>query len=147
MNVYIKGFEVDLDVFKAITARRAGNAKTANDVLRETFGLDRPSLRSGSTTPPKPTQHLPRREFLCKGVAFPDGTEFRAKYKRQWHFGRVEDGHLMVNGKRYGSPSGAAFGLTGTSVNGWEFWECRCPGTTAWVAIDSLRANSSHHRS
>ena len=72
-------------------------------------------------------------------MRFPAGTEFRAKYKGQTWLGRVEGGALVVNGKRYDTPSAAAVAITENPVNGWTFWECRLPGQAGWKILKALR--------
>jgi hypothetical protein len=73
------------------------------------------------------------------GVQFPAGTEFQAPFKGKTYTGVVADGRLSLNGKSYGTPSAAAYSITGYAVNGWRFWKCRRPGDAAWMTIDSLR--------
>lgn len=126
--------EVDFDVFKQLTVRRATEDVTYNDVIRELLGLGQakagPTYESSGPSP---------LDWVAKGVQFPSGTEFRANYKGQLRTGRVEDGALFVNGQRYDSPSAAAVAITGSAVNGWRFWECRLPGKSSWQLIESLR--------
>lgn len=123
--------DVDFDVFKALTNLRESEDITYNDVLRKLLSL--------------PLKTLPLRQssaagdWVTKGVRFPAGTEFRAPYKGQMMFAKVEDGALHLNGKTFTSPSGAAMTITGGPVNGWTFWECRTPGSGAWCSINSLR--------
>ena len=76
---------------------------------------------------------------MAKGVRFPAGTEFRTHYKGQTHLGRVEGGALVLEGKRYDTPSSAAMAITKSNVNGWRFWEARLPGQAGWKMIESLR--------
>ena len=128
--------DIDFDVYKEITIRRQTPETTENDVLREQFGLD----------PARPTNPQPQRSspssgtpWVCKGVTFPYGTEFRATYKGQMYSAKVENGYLVYNGQRYTSPSPAAIAVTGNSVNGWKFWECKMPGSGSWVLIHSLK--------
>ena len=79
-------------------------------------------------------------DWVSKGVKFPAGTDFRAEYRGQTYSGRVEGGALVLaNGKRFDSPSPAAISITGNSVNGWIFWECKFPGKPEWQRIDTLR--------
>ncbi|MBI4205359.1 MAG: DUF2924 domain-containing protein [Betaproteobacteria bacterium] len=78
-------------------------------------------------------------DWIAKGVRFPAGTEFRAHHKGQTYLARVESGALVLNGKRYDSPSAAAVSITGSAVNGWRFWEGRLPGEASWKMIESLR--------
>lgn len=125
--------EIDFDVYKALTLRRISEDVTYNDVLREVLGLS-------PKTPSSPNSVSPGRgDWIAKGVRFPVGTEFRAGYKGQTCYGKVESGALVVNGKRFDSPSAAAVAITGSPVNGWTFWECRLPGKNSWQMIKSLR--------
>ncbi|MEK6592447.1 MAG: DUF2924 domain-containing protein [Pseudomonadota bacterium] len=78
-------------------------------------------------------------DWATKGVRFPAGTEFRANYKGQTHLARVESGALVLNGRRYDTPSSAAMSITGNPVNGWTFWGCRLPGQASWRIIKALR--------
>ncbi len=127
--------DIDFEVFKELTVRRRSEAMTENEVIREILGLSKPvahtkvaTLSSNGGTP-----------WVSKGVAFPHGTEFRATHKGQQYTGTVQNGALVVSGKRFSSPSAAAIAITGNSVNGWMFWECLVPGTTKWKMIAELR--------
>jgi hypothetical protein len=124
---------IDFEVHKALTALLQSPADTENDVLRRLLALPA-EVRSASTG--ASSGALP---WVVEGVQFPHGTEFRAKYKGQLHTGRVDDGVLLLNGERFGSPSAAAISVTGNSVNGWRFWECRRPSEVEWSPIDRLR--------
>jgi hypothetical protein len=126
--------EIDFDVFKELTIRRTTESVTYNDVLRELLGLNQ--LISST---PIPENASAVGAWTTKGVTFPAGTEFRASYKGQTISGKVDSGFLVVNGKRFDSPSSAAVSITGNMVNGWIFWECRLPGKTTWQLIKSLR--------
>ena len=130
--------QVDFEVFKAITARRPSEDVTENDVLRQLFGLGTStrSQRAGGL------RHQPG-DWVSKGVHFPQGTQARAKYKGQLHLAEVKDGALMLNGKRYDSPSAAAMAITSNKpVNGWTFWEVKLPGRGDWQVMKDLRPES-----
>lgn len=127
----MKTIEIDFDVFKELTLRRSTEDTSYNDVLRELLGLGQ--------SPNLPEQVSGPDEWVTKGVRFPSGTEFRASYKGQTYYGKVESGGLVVDCKRFLSPSPAAIHVTGNSVNGWTFWECRIPGKSSWQMINSLR--------
>jgi hypothetical protein len=133
--------EVDFDVYKAITARRANEAVTENDVMRELLGL--PPAKPGKQITITLSDQPQGVHWSVKGVRFPAGTEFRAKYKGQTYTGRVDGGVLFVDGKTYQTPSAAAVAITGNPVNGWRFWECRLPGKTQWQLIEALRATAT----
>ena len=135
--------EIDFDVFKKLTNLREAEHVTYNDVLRQALGLSsvaspenvsaRVSVRDGGRG------GVGSGSWTTKGIVFPVTTEFRATHKGKLVSGRVEAGALVVNGKRYETPSAAAVAITETSVNGWKFWECRLPGSSSWQLIASLR--------
>jgi len=129
--------QVDFDVFKALTMRRASEEVTENDVLRQLLGL--PAHKGAST---QPGASAPG-DWITKGVRFPAGTEFRATYKGQTYLGRVEGGALVLSGKRFDSPSAAAVSITRNPVNGWRFWQARLPGQAGWKIIESLRKSAA----
>jgi len=126
--------EVDFDVLKQLMVRRETENVSYNDVIRELLGLGQ-----SKAIETKETTSLSPGDWVAKGIRFPAGTEFRASYKGQIHTGRVEGGALVVNSKRYESPSAAAVAITGSPVNGWRFWECRLLGKSSWQLIESLR--------
>lgn len=126
--------EVDFEVFKQLTVRRTTEEVSYNDVIRELLGLEQ--ARTSST---KELSSSSPDNWIVKGVEFPVGTEFRANYKGLIYTGHVDGGALLVDGKRYNSPSAAAVAITKISANGWRFWECRLPGKSAWQLIENLR--------
>lgn len=124
--------EVDFDVFKAITARRPREDVTENDVLRELLHLPPVGVTS--------RRQLPAAgDWLPKGVRVPAGSELRAHYKGQLHLAEVSSGALVLNGKRFESPSAGAVSITRHPVNGWTFWEVRLPGQGKWTRLKDLR--------
>ncbi|NGX58591.1 MAG: hypothetical protein K940chlam3_01498 [Chlamydiae bacterium] len=124
--------EIDFDVFKEITNRRKTEGVTPNDVLRELFGLDPIEAKDVPLMPSG-------KPWVTKGVTFPYGAQFRATYKGQEFIAEAKDGALFLNGKRFISPSAAAVSITGNSVNGWIFWECKLPGSDSWKIIKDYR--------
>jgi len=126
--------EVDFEVFKQLTVRRATEDVSYSDVIRELLGLDRaePRLEEKGAI-------FSGDDWVVKGVRFPATTEFRASHKGRPFTARVEGGALILNGKRYSSPSAAAVSVTGSPVNGWRFWQCKLPGNSAWQRMESLR--------
>ena len=127
--------EVDFDVYKELTMLRPTEAVTYSDVIR---GLLRENGHSERSTPSK---HPGPEGWSVKGVFFPDGTEFRAPYKGKVYSGIVQGNALVVDGKKYTSPSAAAHAITNTNLNGWGFWQCRLSGQTEWKDIWTLRDN------
>ena len=127
--------DVDFEVFKQLTVRRRSETMTENEVIREVLGLSKPANHSKAAT----LSNSGGTPWVSKGIVFPHGTEFRATYKGQQHTGTVQNGALVLNGKRFSSPSAAAVAITSSPVNGWMFWECLLPGTTKWKTIAGLR--------
>ncbi len=84
--------EIDFEVFKELTNRRATENVTYNDVLREVLGLS--PLEAAAT---KPIFESSTGAWTTKGVTFPVGTEFRANYKGQTILAKVESGSLVLN--------------------------------------------------
>lgn len=127
--------DVDFEVFKELTARRRSEEMTENEVLREVLGLTKAALSPKALT----AANTGGVAWVSKGVSFPHGTEFRAAYKGQQFTAIVKNGALVMNGKRFTSPSAAAVSITGNPVNGWRFWECLPPGSTKWKLAADLR--------
>ena len=120
---------VDFEVFKELTARRASESVTYNDVIRELLGL-----KSGAATTPKPNG-----VWAYRGVQLPDGTQLRATYKGQTYTAEIRGGSLMLDGQRQTSPSAAASYITKNNANGWDFWEVKRPGDASWLIMKQLR--------
>jgi hypothetical protein len=126
--------EVDFDVYKALTLRRATESTTYNDAIRDLLGLEvkaqvKNQVASGAT---------------FKGAHFPDGTKFRGTYKGRTYYASIADGVWRDSeGHARNSPSEAAVKITGKHWNGWRFWYCLRPGDTEWTLIDRLRPQTT----
>lgn len=129
---------IDFEVFKALTVRRDAESVTYNDVLRDLLGLGE-SLAAPVVLAASSANADKALGWTTKGVFFPIGTEFRARYDGVVHLGEVVVGGVKVGDKIASSPSRAARFVTHNSVNGWDFWECRLPGQSRWQSIKSLR--------
>jgi Protein of unknown function (DUF2924) len=129
--------EVDFEVYKQLTMRRTTEDVSYNDVVRGLLGL---VLDNAISLPGKDSPSS--EDWIAKDVRFPVGTEFRARYKGKVHTARVAGGALVLAGRSYTSPSPAAMSITGSSLNGWDFWECRLPGKTTWQLMNSLRRSN-----
>jgi hypothetical protein len=149
----MQSIEIDFEVYKALTARRAGESDSHNDVLRRLLGLGQGSVvikrhfdfgqtRVPAASPASAAGKNDKNDWFYKGIRFPAGTDFRARYRGQLHHAKVDAGALTLNGKRVQSPSDAAREITGNNVNGWRFWQCRLPGEAGWRRLDSLRRDS-----
>ena len=123
--------EVDFDVYKQLTMRRQSESDTYNDVIRRL-------LKLGEAPVPKLGAIGKGANF--KGVLFPDGTLFRVTYKGRTYTAEIKDGVWVgADGQTRASPSEAAVKVTGNSVNGWRFWQCKRPGDLGWQQMDRLR--------
>ena len=125
--------EVDFDVFKELTNRRKTEATTYNDVVRALLKL--PAVSGG-------TRINNGHGWVQKGVTFPNGTDFRATYKGKTHTARVVENEFIFENQPVNSLSEAASRITGNSVNGWRFWECRFPTETTWHPLQALKTQS-----
>lgn len=125
--------DVDFEVYKQLTVRRATEQVTYNDVIRELLGIRGQAVATAKSANGESTQ-----DWVAKGVRFPVGTEFRASYKGKLYTAKVEGGAMVLNGKKYDSPSPAAMSVTDSAVNGWRFWECRAPGKS-WQLLENMR--------
>jgi hypothetical protein len=121
--------DVDFEVFKELTARRASESVTCNDVIRELLGL-----KNAVATTPKPNG-----AWVYRGVQFPDGTQLRATYKGKTYTAEIRGASLLLNGLRQTSPSAAASYITKNNANGWDFWEVKRPGDASWLFMKQLR--------
>ena len=129
----MRSIEVDFEVFKALTALRPSEGVTENEVLRDLLKLPPKKPAHVSSDGPAPG------DWVTKGIRFPAGTQFRAKYKGQTYLAKVESGALVFDGNRFDSPSKAAMAITNTPINGWTFWESRLPDMSSWQMIKTLR--------
>lgn len=127
--------DVDFEVYKQLTVRRATEDVTYNDVIRELLGL--PEMKAAGATGKATAQA--QGDWVTQGIRFPAGTDFQVTYKGKTYDAVVENGSLVLDGKSFNSPSAAAISITGGNVNGWRFWKCRLPGTSTWQLIERLR--------
>jgi hypothetical protein len=130
LEISMATLEVDFEVFKALTLRRKTEAMTYNDVIREL-------LEMTPTTPTPGAMEEPG--WIQKGVVFPNGTKFRAIYKGVTYTAEIRSGRLWLNDQPMNSLSEAATQITQTTVNGWRFWHCRLPNSSAYVLADTLK--------
>jgi hypothetical protein len=123
--------EVDFEVYKELTVRRNAETDTYNDVIRRLLKLGQAPVSKLASIP---------RGANFKGVVFPDGTQFRVTYKGRTYTAEIRDGVWVgADGETRASPSEAAVKITGNSVNGWRFWQCKRPGDAGWQVMDRLR--------
>lgn len=121
--------DVDFEVWKALTVRRATESHGYNDVLRDMLGLS--ALTPELTKPvSKPVSGGGR---TLGGRFLPNGSQLRATYKGVTHHAEISKNRLVgADGKIFASASAAATAITGTNVNGLAFWEAKRPTDEEW---------------
>jgi len=125
--------EIDFDVYKELTARRASETTTYNDVIRELLGMD-------AEPEPGNADEASSGGLEMKGVFLPNGTQLRVTYKGRTYSAEIKDGAWIgSDGKQRRTPSEAACAITDTNVNGWRFWKVKRPSDTSWKVLNSLR--------
>ena len=74
-------------------------------------------------------------------IDLPDSTRLRLVNKTNVFNGVIREGVIYVEGVRgaFSSPSAAAYGCTGTSLNGWAYWCVKRPGEICWTPLSWLR--------
>jgi len=151
-----RSIAIDLDVHRLVEANRRDFGESENAILRRLLGLDGAGVPAAP--PARPLVEPGRRAtggVAAEGgwskigrhgseVFLPNGTELRAAYAGKRIEGRIEDGHFLVAGERYASPSAAIIAAAATrqgkrtNLNGWRLWEVRRPGDTGWVRLGEL---------
>jgi hypothetical protein len=137
--------DVDLDVFKALTARIDLDGQTHNDVLRELLVLDSPVEHDEAHSPFLAAADALGRAaaagaFYSRGLSLPNGTRLRSRYKGRFFEAEIRDGQWIADdGSIHDSPSAAATAITETNVNGLRFWEGMRPGDRGWRRLDVIR--------
>jgi hypothetical protein len=124
--------QIDLELFKRIQGERRSFDETDNDILRRL-------LKLGPAIPPEGVDPSEGGLDLGSGVFLPNGTTLRRRYKGEAYIAPVERGQIMVKGRGFTSPSGAAVEITGSAVNGWRFWEVKRPQDADFQPLGMLR--------
>jgi hypothetical protein len=129
---------VDLEVYKALEARRETFSESHNDILRKVLGI--PPKASGSGTSTSEEVIVWRR----KGVGLPKGTRWRMSSSHGEQNGTVVEGGFQYRGDVISSPSRLATTIyrtksgQKTNLNGWRYIEVRRPGDVDWMMLSSL---------
>ena len=126
----IKTIRISIDVWNEI-AKRGNFGETENDVLKRVFGIDKKTK-----SPPK--------TFHRKGRLPPNGTKCRFNHKSKYIYGDIKDGFLIVvDYGTYTSFSKAASEISGTSLNGWLYWEIQLHETpNVWMSANKWRKSN-----
>ena len=145
MDAKAYSIDIDLDVFKALTALLDEEGQTHNDVLRDLLNLDSVTEAEPPAAPfTLVSDQLARattgNNFYSRGLVLPNGTQLRARYKGQEYDASIRDGNLYTeDGESHDSPSAAASHITSTTVNGLRFWQALRPGDRGWRRLDVIR--------
>ncbi|MCC6328343.1 MAG: DUF2924 domain-containing protein [Acidobacteria bacterium] len=126
-----KQIEIDFDVFKELTIRLKSPETTENDVIRDLLGLGQ--------VPSNGTAEAPKAPWVGKGAVLPHGTELRMNYGGREYRAEIFDGAFLYGGESFKAPSPAAVAITKNPVNGWNYWDCKLPGSTKWEPIKKFR--------
>jgi hypothetical protein len=121
--------EIDLEIYKLIQAERQSFDETNSEILRRLLKLG-PREVSDSEEGGLNIGH---------GVFLPNGTLLKRKYKGVVYEAPVKEGKIWAKGKSFTSPSGAAVEVTGSAVNGWQFWAVKRPGEETLPTLSALK--------
>jgi hypothetical protein len=128
----MESIKTDSDLRGEIPSQQSSKKMSHSEVTETSFRMDPIHPKSSKTA-------VGNVSWVVDGVAFPNGTEFRCKYKGYSYYAHVYNGALMINGKKFLSPSAAAVSITRNSIDGWLFWDCKLPGNSSWVNICALK--------
>jgi hypothetical protein len=135
--------EIDFEVFKELTARRAHEGHTYNEVLRDLLGLPTTMARKLSDAFAPLGQPGGSGGFALRGGTLPEGTQLAATYKTKEYRAEIRNGRWIAeDGEEHTSPSAAASAISGTNVNGLRFWHAKRPQDSKWTRLDILLAIS-----
>jgi hypothetical protein len=129
---------VDLEVYKALEARRESFSENHNDILRRVLGIP---PRSASKTSEGAEEFV---VWSRKGVDLPKGTRWRMSSATGEQNGNVVEGGFQYRGEVIPSPSRLAIQIyrtksgKKTNLNGWRYIEVKRPGDTDWMMLNSL---------
>jgi hypothetical protein len=130
--------EIDFEIHKLIEAERRSFDDPDNAVLRRLLKLPEKDEQQEAGKPDG-------RAWSSEGATLPHGTPTRMVYGENLIEGVISDGKWLCQGRTFDSPSAAASALAltkdgqTTSLNGWNYWEAKLPGSAKWVKINDLR--------
>ena len=132
----LRAIEIDFDVHKMIESERRSFDEPHHVALRRLLKL--PELEEERTP-------SAGRAWTSDGVTLPHKTALRMTYGVLTIEGEIVDGKWVCEGRSFDTPSAAASALAltkggeTTSLNGWNYWEAKTPGSAEWVPIRRLR--------
>ncbi len=135
--------EVSFENWKSLTALLKSESDSYDLVVSRL--LQTPGVVSSISTEIKaPLSNVPndyKAGAYFKDVFFPEGTKLKATYKGKTYFASIvgEEWIDSASGEVRYSPSQAAVSITGSSVNGWNFWQAKRPDDEEWYGLAFLR--------
>ncbi len=136
---------------KGNTAKgRLKHAQNLNQVLRRLVKADQDEVIIDIFEPKvresRESKRISNRQERVEGNRKPTlfglikkTTALQVNYKGVIYAAKVRrSGRIFIDGKAYNSPSTAAKGLTGKSIDGWHFWKFKNKEGN-WVKLDVLR--------
>lgn len=134
--------EVSFSVWKQLTSRLADEHDTYDAVigrLVEPHVSDVLELADADRIAQSEDDSV--RGAMFKGVFLPNGTRLRASHRGKTYFATIVGSQWQddVSGEVRSSPSQAAYAITKTSINGWQFWLVKRPQDSEWHSLHALR--------
>ena len=133
---------IDIDVYKLIESYRIDFNETENDILKRVlYQNEYPENNSNFIKEVNTLQNLfiNKEGLFWKGVLLKNGLKLRKLSKDKSYQATVINGRIIYNNQEFFSPSGAGVSASGTSVNGWTFWEYYNEEIDRWELLDNLR--------
>ena len=133
--------EIDFEVWKELTIRRAHEGHSYKDVLRDLLNL-KPATHQQHADAPVPLSGK-HKGFALRDGELVEGTQLRAVYKGEEHRAYIREGRWIdEDGREHSSPSAAASAISGTNVNGLRFWHAKRPNDRDFTRLDILLATT-----
>lgn len=120
--------EVDDEIFAWLQERATPLVDTPNSVLRRELMLNGTATPQGINTPNLTNGDRHRRSgelvtLISRGrIQAGDALVFSKRNGETYHGIVTENGEIQVQGRPYGSPSGALKAHLGYEINGWKNW-------------------------
>ena len=136
-----KQIEINIEVHRALEARREAFHESYNDILLRVLEIENPQTRTQTERTSSAEEPVAWRR---KGVTLPSGTRWRLLNGSDHDSGEVANGYFRSRSQRYKSPSGLAMALyrtkegRRTNLNGWRYIEVLRPQDKEWVLLNDL---------
>jgi negative regulator of replication initiation len=138
----IKKIDIDIEVYKLIESYRIDFNETENDILKRVLNQNEyPENNSNFIQEVNISQNLfiNKEGLFWKGVLLKNGLKLRKLSKDKSYQATVINGRIIYNNQEFFSPSAAGVAASGTSVNGWIFWDFFDDNSNSWKKLSELR--------